>query len=184
MTFFGKPAGDKYHTRTIEVNTYEYDEERLVVAGTLTDHRWKEYRLATGEKRDPGILHQMIIHLLLNKSSLEIDDLHVEMPGVPRAECLETRASLDPVKGMRIIGGFTSKVKGMAGKGQGCSHLVTLLTAMGSAAIQGFAAYKLHKSQSLAADMTRMLVDSCWTWRAGGPLIRFLKTDPDKPNRP
>ncbi len=180
MTFFGKPQGEKYHTRTIEVSTYEYDESRLVVAGSLTDHRWKEYHLATGEKKSPGILHRMIIHLLLNKNSLEIEDLHVEMPAVPRGECLEMQASLDPVKGMRIAGGFKSKVKSLAGNGRGCSHLVALLTAMSASAIQGFAAYKLQKSQSLAAHMTKMLVDSCWTWRANGPLISLLKADSDK----
>jgi hypothetical protein len=180
MTFFGKPAGDKYHTRTIEVSTYEYDEQRLVVAGSLTDQRWKGYHLATGEKKSPGILHQMIIHLLLNKSSLEIEDLHVEMPAVPRGECLETQASLDSVKGMRIAGGFTLKVKSMAGNGQGCSHLVALLTAMGSSAIQGFAAYKLQKSQALAAHMIKVLVNSCWTWRTDGPLINLLKADSGK----
>jgi len=65
MSLFGKPNGKKYHTRTIEVNTYEYDEQRLVVEGCLTDHRLQEFYLATGEKRSPGILHQMIIHLLV-----------------------------------------------------------------------------------------------------------------------
>jgi len=179
MTFFGKPQGEKYHTRTIEVSTYEYDESRLVVAGSLTDYRWKEYHLATGERKSPGILHQMIIHLLLNKNSLEIEDLHVEMPGVPREECLETRGSLDSVKGTRIVSGFTAKVRSLAGSGRGCSHLVSLLTAMGSSAIQGFAAYRLQKSQSLAAYMTKVLVNSCWTWRANGPMIRLLKTDPE-----
>jgi hypothetical protein len=77
MSLFGKPNGKKYHTRTIEVNTYEYDERRLAVEGCLTDHRLQEFHLATGEKRSPGILHQMIIHLLVNKTTLEIEDLHV-----------------------------------------------------------------------------------------------------------
>lgn len=175
MSLFGKPKGKKYHTRNIEMNTYEYDEQRLVVEGCLTDHRLQEFHLATGEKRQPGILHQMIIHLLVNKTTLVIEDLHVEMPAVPRKECMETIDSLAPVKGLRIAGGFTSKVKTLVGRGKGCNHLVALLASMGSSTIQGYAAYRLQKSPRFISDMINMLVDTCWTWRAGGPLINIVK---------
>lgn len=180
MSLFGKPKGKKYHTRTIEVNTYEYDGHRLAVEGCLADHRLQEFHLATGEKRSPGILHQMIIHLLVNKTTLEIEDLHVEMPAVPREECLETINSMEPVKGLRITGGFTSKVKALVGSGKGCNHLVALLTSMGSSTIQGYAAYRLQESPRFISDMINMLVNTCWTWRAEGPLIKFIKEKIDK----
>jgi len=175
MDLFGKPKGKKYHTRTIEVNTYEYDEQRLVVEGCLTDHRLQEFYLATGEKRSPGILHQMTIHLLVNKTTLEIEDLHVEMPAVPREECLETSNSLETVKGLKITSGFTSRVKTLVGSGKGCQHLLALLTSMGSSAIQGYAACKLQESPRFISDMIPMLVNTCWTWRAEGPLINYIK---------
>lgn len=54
MNLFGKPPGKKYHTRTIEVSTYEYDEKRLAVEGCLTDQRMQEYYLASGEKKSPA----------------------------------------------------------------------------------------------------------------------------------
>jgi hypothetical protein len=175
MDLFGKPKGKKYHTRTIEVNTYEYDEQRLVVEGCLTDHRLQKFYLATGEKRSPGILHQMTIHLLVNKTTLEIEDLHVEMPAVPREECLETSNSLETVKGLKITSGFTSRVKTLVGSGKGCQHLLALLTSMGSSAIQGYAACKLQESPRFISDMIPMLVNTCWTWRAEGPLINYIK---------
>ena len=175
MSLFGKPKGKKYHTRTIEVSTYEYDEQRLVIEGCLTDHRLQEFHLATGEKRSPGILHRMIIRLLVDKKTLDIEDLHVEMPDVPREECLETINSLEPVRGLRITGGFTSKVKALVGSGKGCNHLVALLTSMGSSTIQGFAAYKLQKSPRFISEMIPMLENTCWTWRTGGFLINFIK---------
>ncbi len=174
MSLFGKPKGKKYHTRTIEVNTYEYDEQRLVVEGCLTDHRLQAYYKVTGEKRSPGILHQMIIHLLVNKTNLEIEDIHVEMPCVPNQECPKTTNSLEHVRGLRIAGGFTLKVKALVGRGQGCSHLVALLTAMGSSAIQGYAAHKLQEPSGFTPDMIHMLADNCWAWRADGPLINAV----------
>jgi hypothetical protein len=175
MSLFGKPHGKKYHTRTIEVNTYEYDEQSLVVEGCLTDHRLQEYHLATGEKRSPGRLHQMIIHMLVNKTTLEIEDLHVEMPTVPREECLETINSLDAVKGLRITRGFTSRVKALVGSGKGCNHLVALLTSMGSSTIQGYAAYRMQESPRFTSDMINLLEDTCWTWRKEGSLMNFIK---------
>jgi len=175
MTSFEKPHGKKYHTRTIEINTYEYDEQRLVVEGCLTDHRLQEFYLATGEKRPPGLLHQMIIHMLVNKTTLEIEDLNVAMPTVPRGECLETINSIDAVKGLRITRGFTSRVKAMVGSGKGCNHLVALLTSMGSSTIQGYAAYKLQESHRFISDMINLLENTCWTWRADGPLMNFIR---------
>jgi hypothetical protein len=175
MRLFGKPRGKKYHTRTIEINTYEYDEQRLVVEGCLADHRLQEYHLATGEKRSPGLLHQMIIHMLVNKTTLEIEDLHVEMPTVPREECLDTINSVDAVKGLRITRGFTSRVKALVGSGEGCNHLVALLTSMGSSTIQGYAAYRLQESPRFISDMINMLENTCWTWRSKGSLMNLIK---------
>ena len=175
MSLFGKRKGKKYHTRNIEINTYEYDNERIAVEGCLTDHRLQEYYLATGERRLPGILHQMIIHLLVNKTSLVIEDLHVAMPAVPREDCLETKKSLESVKGLRITRGFTAKVKELVGKGRGCNHLVELLTAMGASAIQGYVAYRLQEPARFKSDLLDMVQDTCWTWRAEGSLVKDIK---------
>ena len=175
MSFFGKPKGEKYHTRTIEMSTYEYDGLRFAVEGSLTDRRFKEYQLAIGEKRTPGIIHRMIIHLLVNKTTLEIEDLHVEMPVVPADACMETINSLDAVKGLRITGGFTSKVRDIAGGIKGCNHLVALLTSMGPAIIQGYGAYCDNKFPGFLLDNYSMLLDTCRTWRAEGPLVKELK---------
>jgi hypothetical protein len=117
----------------------------------------------------------MTIHLLVNKTTLEIEDLHVEMHAVPREECLETSNSLETVKGLKITSGFTSRVKTLVGSGKGCQHLLALLTSMGSSAIQGYAAYKLQESPRFISDMIPMLVNTCWTWRAEGPLINYIK---------
>jgi hypothetical protein len=179
MTLFGKPRGEKYHTRTIEVTTYEYDKQRLAIEGCLTDRRWQEYFLFSGKRMSPGILHQMIIHLLVNKANLEIEDVHVEMPFTPREECPETIGSLESVRGLKISAGFTAKVKALSGKGKGCTHLVELLTAMGPATIQGYVASKVADkpldSSQLLNHMIKMLEHTCWAWRTNGVMMTLLK---------
>jgi hypothetical protein len=175
MLVFGKPRGEKYHARTIEMNSYDYDEKRFVVEGCLTDQRFKDYHMATGEDQSPGILHQMVVYLLVNKTSLDIEDLQVEMPVIPRGECLETIHCLDPVKGMKVVGGFTAKVKDIAGGTKGCNHLVALLTAMGPSVLQGYGAYYDHHIPGFLAENFQILMNTCWTWRESGPLVGILE---------
>lgn len=176
MSLFGKPKGKKYHTRTLAVSTYEYDEQRLIIEGCLTDRRFQEYQLAVGGKgRPPGILHQIIIHLLVNKTTLEIEDLYVEMSVVPHDACLEALNSLKPVKGLRITHGFTSKVKALVGRGKGCTHIMELLTSLVSSAMQGYFAYRQHNFPMPASYIVNKLGNTCWAWRSEGPIIKSLK---------
>ena len=175
MSLFGKPKGKKYHTRGIEVSTYEYDERRLAVVGCLKDDRFQEYRLETGERRMPGAIHQMILHLLVNKSTLEIEDLHAEMPVVPDEHCSEVLNFLEPVKGLRITGGFTSSIKERIGGSKGCTHIIELLTEMSFATIQGLIAYKQQGNLMSKADILKITENSCWPWRSDGPIVKMFK---------
>jgi hypothetical protein len=175
MILFGKPEGVKYHTRSIEVTTYGYDEHRLVVEGCLKDERFQEFYLATGEKKLPCIVHHIIVQLLIKKTNLEIEDLCIKMPAVPYQECMKITDGMNPVKGLKIAGGFRSTVKALAGCGQGCTHTIELLTVMGSSTIQGYFAYKQRESPLSTSTLIKMLEDTCWTWRSAGPVIDILK---------
>lgn len=175
MSFFGKSEGKKYHTRTKETSVYEYDEQRFVIEGCLTDRRPHAYHSAAAGKRPPGILHEIVVHLLVDKTTLEIEDLHVEMPVVPDKACLEMINSIEPVKGLRIEGGFMSKIKTLAGPGKGCTHLIELLMEMASSSIQGRIAYKQDQAPIPKTEIITLMTDTCWTWRAGGPLVNLLR---------
>ncbi len=175
MLIFGKPMGEKYHTRSIETGTYDYDETRFVTEGVLTDRRFKEFHLATGDVKKPGVLHQMVVRLLVNKADLVIEDLETEMRAVPREECRDCTHCLDGIKGARVVGGFTAKVKEIAGGVKGCSHLAALLTAMGPAVIQGYGAYCDHNIPDFVLDHYEFLVNTCRNWREDSPIVAMLK---------
>jgi len=174
MGLFGKPYGEKYHTRAIEVNTYEYDEGRLAVEGCLKDHRFQAYHLETGEKRPPGIMHQMAIHLLVNKVTLVIEDLKVDMPVVPDGHCSEVLKFMEPVKGLRIAGGFTSKIKELVGGSKGCTHIIELLAEMSFSTIQGLIAYKQQGPLMSKSELIHIVENTCWAWRSEGPMIKWM----------
>jgi len=174
-----KQKGEKLHTRNIKVTTYEYDEQRIIVEGSLKDDRFQESYSTTGEKFPSGVIHHMIIRLLVNCSNLVIEDIDVDLTSVPREACRETLGCLAPIKGLIITKGFTAKVKKIAGGKKGCTHLVELILAMGPAAIQGYAAYQSRKPAAFdpvhAKMILEFLTDTCHVWREDGPFVEVFK---------
>lgn len=180
MSTLRELAGDKIHSREMQIEIYSVDEHSVLVEGSLIDNRLCEYFLLSGEKREPGVIHHMIIRLLIEGPELTIRDVEVEMPGIPRTQCAETINSLEPIKGLKIYSGFTAKVKSLIGGNRGCAHLVSLLLAMAPAAVQGFWAQLSRKKVSInsAADkerLTNFMINTCWVWREDGPILEQFR---------
>ncbi len=179
MQKYWQSKGKKVHSRNIDVSTYEYDGQRIVVEGILRDDRFQDTYLMTGEKCPPGAIHHMAIRLLINCSNLQIEDVDVEFITVPREICRETLNCLDKIKGMTIARGFTVEVKKLAGGSKGCTHLVALLLSMAPAIFQGYAAYQAQKPASPDPERARMillfLLNTCHAWREDGPNVELFK---------
>jgi hypothetical protein len=171
--------GKKIHTRKIDVSTYNYDGQRIIVEGVLKDDRFQDSYAITGETFPSGVIHHMAIRLLVNCSNLLIEDVDVEMISVPRSVCRETIDCLAPIKGLTIAKGFTLKVKNIAGGNKGCTHLVELLQAMAPAAFQGFGAYQAQKPADAHSAHTKMiykfLLNTCHAWREDGPFAEMFR---------
>ena len=168
----------KIHTRKIDIATYEGSQDTFIVEGILKDDRlFETYRL-TGETIPVGTIHHMIIRIEVKGSQLIIEDIEVEMPTLPHKMCRETIECLAPIKGMPIVSGFTRKVKALAGGPKGCNHLVTLLTAMAPAAVQGaysaMARKPIDPGPHVRGTLERFK-NTCWAWRENGPLMERYK---------
>jgi hypothetical protein len=179
MQSIWKSKGKKLHTRNIEVTTYDYDGQRIIVEGFLKDDRFQESHAATGETFPKGVFHHMVIRLLVNCSNLLIEDVDVNLIAVPREVCRETIDCLAPIKGLTITKGFMSKVKKMAGGNKGCTHLVELLQAMAPAIIQGYATHQSQKPIGIDSHQAKMmfqfLVNTCRAWREDGPFVEMFR---------
>jgi hypothetical protein len=179
MQSIWESKGEKLHTRNIEVTTYNYDGQRIIVEGRLKDVIFQESHAITGETFPSGIIHHMAIRLLVNCSNLVIEDVDVDLLSIPREVCRETIDCLAPIKGLTITRGFTLKIKKIAGGNKGCSHLVELLQAMAPAVFQGFAAHQTQKPITLDHDrakkMLHSIVNTCHPWREDGPFIEMSK---------
>jgi hypothetical protein len=167
------------HNRTITVSTYTAGDDSIMVEGILKDTRYCSiFSVTTGEQHPPGTVHEIALRLLLG-TRLEILDLEVDMPHMPRNECYEMAQSLEPLLGRRITAGFTSWVKKTFGGPNGCTHLNALLLAMAPTAVQGLYSAAMMKPRTVSEASVILdsgyLVDSCKIWRSDGPLVRELK---------
>ena len=173
----GQAKSKKLHTRRIETSTYECADGKMIVEGTLSDERFQTSYTVTGETFPEGTIHHMAVTLLVDSTTLLIEDINVELIATPRDACRETIDCLARIKGLTITGGFTRKVKNIAGGKKGCAHLVELLQAMAPAAFQGFAAYRSRDPQGFSPEgaqaALRLLANTCHVWRADGPLAEM-----------
>jgi hypothetical protein len=168
--------GDTVHQRQISIATHTCGDDAIIVEGELIDRRLKPSYDFQGRQNPPQTIHHLIVRMRVEIPSLTISEVETDMPGIPREQCAETRDSLEQVRGIRLVQGFTVKIKEMYAGGQGCAHLVELLLAMAPAAIQGL--WSAVSSKPVPAEaagmMESFLTNTCWVWRKDGPAIREL----------
>ena len=177
-----KEHNRKVHMRRLAISTYTVSPDAVIVEGTLTDECYVSRYYLTGEKRPPGYIHDLIVRMKVRGAGLVIEEIDVEMPTVPRAECHETIDTLKQLTGMVIASGFTQKVKEMIGGPKGCTHLASLVLAMAPAAVQGAwtAVAQTPVEPGVYADRAmNFLTDTCWVWRKGGPYEKFCREQLD-----
>ncbi len=170
MTSLEKLKGEKVHERSIRIETYSVDEERVVVEGTLEDERMQSIYTIANQRRKAGKVHGMVVRLLLGGMPTKILDAEAEMPIVPAEGCRHAMDSVKGLIGMPIVYGFTKAVKDKLISTEGCNHLTSLMLTMGSVAVQGMAANRGKKPPQPEAReaMLEYVKDSCCLWRGDG----------------
>jgi len=166
--------GELVHSRNIEIRSYAVDEDRLLVEGVLRDERPFGIFTLTGQKREPGPVHGMLVRLLVGGMPARILEAEAEMFKVPIEECMEALHSIKKLEGLPIVYGFTREVKDLLGGTAGCTHLTSLVLTLGGAAVQGMAAHRGRKPvpPELGEAMVEYMKNSCWVWREEGDVFR------------
>jgi hypothetical protein len=168
--------GERLHTRSISVEAFLAGEDRIVIEGRLDDARHVATHTLSGGRRDPGPMHGMVARFLIGGTPPEILEAEAEMPKVPLEECLEAAESVKELVGLKIIYGFSREVKRRLGGVKGCTHLISLVLAVGSAAMQGFASGRglAPLPVETKSVMLQYLKNSCMVWREGGGVYEKL----------
>ncbi len=174
----------KVFSRIIDITCYEDGQDSIIVEGEIKDTRLCQYYLVTGEKKEPGILHNMKVTMRVNGNALTISDMHVDVKHYPREECIDANKNIQNLNGLSITRGFTKAVKDILGGTKGCTHVVNCILAMAPAAVQGYWAYKAQKpvTKEFAnqGSMSHYLIDTCYVWRKDGPMIKRLSESVNK----
>lgn len=170
MTSLEKLKGEKVHERSIRIETFSVDEERVIVEGTLEDTRLHAIYTIAQRRREAGKVHGMVVRLLLGGVPTEILDIEAEMPTVPMEICREAIDSVKGLIGIPIVYGFTKAAKDRLINTEGCNHLTSLVLTMGSVAVQGMAANRGKTPPPAEARemMLEYVKDSCCVWREDG----------------
>ena len=179
MASLEKLKGEKVHTRSIRIESYSVDEDRVILEGTLEDTRFRPIYTIAKQRREAGKVHGMVVRLLLGGMPTVILDAEAEMPTVPMEGCRQAIDSVKELIGLPVVYGFSKAVKDRLDGPAGCSHLTSLILTMGSAAVQGTAANrgKSPLPPEAREAMLEYVKDSCCVWRGDGDHYRKTREE-------
>ena len=163
------------HERKIEIRAYELGENRVLVEGKLTDTRPRQSPPGDPGK-GPARIHDLIARIWVQGPDLTISAAEARMDQIPREMCPEALPGVQKLVGVKIVAGFTQKVKKLIGDVKGCAHLTNLFLTLGPVAVQGYwAAYgKKAGARSLDNPAFSRVLDSCHVWRRDGPYAQSV----------
>lgn len=167
------------HTRSIVCRSFKRGDGLFEIDGRFIDTRPFEYTSTHRGLCEAGsALHNMQLRLTLDSERV-VQDVVSAMPGTPYSTCSEVNANFQRLRGMSIGRGFRQALRARLGGVEGCTHVLALLDAMAAAAVQTFASNANQPRTAGAAEPVRMwkidaLIDTCYSYRADGPLVRSL----------
>ena len=175
-----KLTGEPIHSRQLSLKTYPVGEGEIIAEGSLKDERFQVIYDLSGDRRDEGVIHNLVIRLLVGGTPLRILDAEAEMPHVPWEQCRETRESLKKVIGLEIRSGFGERVHKVIGGVRGCVHLTHLLIVLVQEALHGYWTQKMRKREPSPRSLEDIegldyLINSCRLWRENGPLVKKIQ---------
>ena len=168
------------HTRHVECRGYRRADGLWDIEGHMTDVKTYAFTNDFRGEITPGVpLHEMWIRITVDEDLL-IHEIEAVTDNSPFRMCPDIVANFQRLKGMRIVGGFTNKMKAAVGGAEGCTHLVELMGPIATTAFQTI--YPLRKKREKTAEEIAAaadappkrppLLDSCHAFASGSPITK------------
>ena len=165
------------YTKKKDVTIYLTPENKLLVTATHVDFR-----------------HKMELEIKFSLPHLIIEDVRSEMKRYPHEECIQARDSLRLMIGKQVKPGIMKTLKKLLGN-KGCTHLTNLFQESCYSVIQGqgiarrqdldsmVPGLSLEQTTKILIGLRPELVDSCFSYIAGGKFLRAAEQAvlPDNP---
>ena len=127
-------SGHPLHTRTLTVEAFRADGDRLRVEGVILDLRKCGFVPTGSDLQTAGFIHHMQLSLEVDAGSARIERLATAQPTVAfeptplsgGSSCRDPAPRLQALVGERLDAGFVRRLGAVFGGPLGCSHLLTL----------------------------------------------------------
>jgi hypothetical protein len=166
-------AREHLHTRNIEMRGYRRADGLWDIEGHLTDVKSYGFRNDWRGEIGPGTpIHDMWIRLTVD-DALAVQDIEVTTDASPFRICPEVAPNFAAVKGLTIGPGWNRRIKELLRGRQGCTHLVEMLGALATVAIQTQVRER-EKRAAAAGDAPRRpaFLDSCHALASDGEVAK------------
>jgi hypothetical protein len=124
------------HRRTVTIEGYQREDGLYDIEGALLDVKGYDFGVAKGIKPAGTPIHLMRMRLTIDRDMLIHDAVAVTderpYPGV----CEHITPHYSALKGLRIMPGFTRKVKELFSGVKGCTHMTEMIGVIATVAFQ------------------------------------------------
>lgn len=171
MTLSAPVAREELHTRRLEVRGFRRADGLYDIEGHLTDSKAHAYDLREQSLAPGEPIHDMWLRLTVDPDFI-VRSAEAWTAKGPYSICAEVNPSFARLAGLKIAAGWNRKVHERIGGVRGCTHLIEMLGQMGTTAFQAMLPDLAARSGRDASAPSPELIDSCYTYRADGPMIR------------
>jgi hypothetical protein len=124
------------HTRQVECRGYQRKDGLWDIEGHLVDTKTYGFDNQWRGRVEPGTpVHQMWLRLTIDQD-MTIHGVEAVTDDSPYRICGDIAPQFQQLVGMRLVSGFTAKVRALLGGTKGCTHLVELLGPVATTAYQ------------------------------------------------
>lgn len=163
------------HHRRLDFRGHERGDGSFDIECTLVDTKGMDVPLlGTGRIVPAGdAVHRMSIRMQVNVE-LEVLAIEATSDATPYDVCPEATANLQTVVGLKVVAGWTEMVKRRLGGAKGCTHLMEMLVAMGTAAYQTVVPQVRMKGNDASVFPIERKANTCYAYAAERPLMQSL----------
>lgn len=158
------------HTRRLEIGCHRRQDGHWDIEGHLVDVRPEPYFELDRPRAADEPMHDLWLRLTVDAEGVVLA-AEAAMPAGAYRHCHLVAPNYARLKGLSIAKGWNKAVRERLGGVAGCTHLVSLLAQMASAAHQAVWDEKFKALAGTPRDPGRETIDTCYAYRADGPLV-------------
>lgn len=170
-------ARDPLHRRRIDMCGYIREDGLWDIEGHLHDSKAYDHETRWRGDMPAGTpVHEMWIRLTLD-DNMVIQSCECVFDNHPFPTCLNAAPNFSGLAGIKIGVGWMREVRRRVGGTRGCTHVIEMLSQVGTTAYQTFVAKRRVKGEDAKnpfsdSDNKPFMIDSCHAMAADGPVVK------------